>query len=272
MDETPTITSVVKQKQIHGGSWRKDMGKLDGKIALVTGASKGIGAGVALSLATEGAAVAVNYASDRSGADRVVEKIRTAGGKAIAIQGSVTSSVEIGRFFDETEKQLGAVDILVNNAGVFAYLPLQDVNEGEFRRQFDTNVLGLLLTSKRAVQKFGEKGGSIINIGSVASTLTPPASSIYAATKSAVDGITRVLAKELGARNIRVNSINPGVVDTEGARAMDTYEEVATAIKVTTPLGRTGMPEDIGLIAAFLASDEARWLTGEIIFGSGGLR
>ncbi len=175
------------------------MGKLNGKIALVTGASKGIGAGVALSLAKEGAAVAVNYASDRVGAERVVEGIRTAGGKAIAIQGSVTSSVEIGRFFDETEKQFGAVDVLVNNAGVFAYLPLQDVNEGEFRRQFDTNVLGLLVTSKRAAQKFGEKGGSIINIGSVASTLTPPASSIYAATKSAVDSITRVLAKELGA-------------------------------------------------------------------------
>jgi 3-oxoacyl-[acyl-carrier protein] reductase len=248
------------------------MGKLSGKIALVTGASKGIGAGIALSLAQEGASVAVNYASDRAGAERVVEKIRTAGGKAIAIQGSVTSSVEIDRFFDETEKQLGAVDVLVNNAGVFAYLPLQDVNEGEFRRQFDTNVLGLLLTSKRAAQKICEKGGCIINIGSVASTLTPPASSIYAATKSAVDGITRVLAKELGARNIRVNSINPGVVDTEGARAMDTYEQVATAIKAITPLGRTGMPEDIGLIAAFLASDEARWLTGEIIFGSGGLR
>jgi 3-oxoacyl-[acyl-carrier protein] reductase len=250
----------------------KNMGKLNGKIALVTGASKGIGAGIALSLAQEGAAVAVNYASDRAGAERVVEKIRTAGGNAIAIQGSVTSSVEINRFFDETERQLGAVDVLVNNAGVFAYLPLQDVNEAEFRRQFDTNVLGLLLTSKRAAQKFGEKGGSIINIGSVASTLTPPASSIYAATKSAVDGITRVLAKELGARNIRVNSINPGVIDTEGARAMDTYEQVATAIRAITPLGRTGMPEDIGLIAAFLASDEARWLTGEIIFGSGGLR
>jgi 3-oxoacyl-[acyl-carrier protein] reductase len=272
MDETPTITSVLKQRQIYNGSRREDMGKLNGKIALVTGASKGIGAGVALSLAKEEAAVAVNYASDRAGAERVVEKITTAGGKAIAIQGSVTSSVEIDRFFDETEKQLGAVDVLVNNAGVFAYLPLQDVNEGEFRRQFDTNVLGLLLTSKRAAREFGEKGGSIINIGSVASTLTPPASSIYAATKSAVDGITRVLAKELGARNIRVNSINPGVIDTEGARAMDTYEQVATAIKAITPLGRTGMPEDIGLIAAFLASDEARWLTGEIIFGSGGHR
>jgi 3-oxoacyl-[acyl-carrier protein] reductase len=209
MDEPPTITSVLKPNRFTTDQGEK-MGKLNGKIALVTGASKGIGAGVALSLAKEGAAVAVNYASDRAGAERVVEKIRTAGGKAIAIQGSVSSSVEIDRFFDETEKQLGPVDVLVNNAGVFAWLPLQDVNEGEFRRQFDTNVLGLLLTSKRAAQKFGEKGGSIINIGSVASTLTPPTSSIYAATKSAVDGITRVLAKELGARNIRVNSINPG--------------------------------------------------------------
>ena len=248
------------------------MGKLDGKIALVTGASKGIGAGIALSLANEGAAVAVNYHSDRAGADRVVEKIKAAGGKAIIVQGSVTSAEEIDRFFNETEKQLGKVDILVNNAGVFVWMPLQDVNEKEFHRQFDTNVLGLLLTSKRAAKQFSEKGGSIINIGSVASTLTPPASSIYAATKSAVDGITRVLAKELGPRNIRVNSINPGVIDTEGARAMDAYEQVANAMKTLTPLGRTGMPEDIGLIAAFLASDEARWLTGEIILGSGGLR
>ena len=248
------------------------MGKLDGKIALVTGASKGIGAGVALSLAKEGAAVAVNYASDRKGADRVVEKIKAVGGKAIAVQGSVTSSEEIDRFFNEAEKHLGNVDVLVNNAGVFAYLPLHAVNEKEFHRQFDTNVLGLLLASKRAAKQFGGKGGCIINIGSVASTLTPPESSIYAATKGAVDSITRALAKELGPRNIRMNSINPGVTDTEGARAMDAYDQIANAMKAMTPLGRTGMPEDIGLIAAFLASDEARWLTGEIIFGSGGLR
>src|SRR6266566_1185412 len=217
------------------------MGKLDGKIALITGASKGIGAGVALSLAKEGAAVAVNYASDREGAGRVVDKIKATGGKAIAVQGSVTSSEEIDRFFNQTEKQLGNVDVLVNNAGVFAYLPLQEVNEKEFHRQFDTNVLGLLLTSKRAAKQFGDKGGTIINIGSVASRLTPPASSIYSATKSAVDGITRVLARELGPRNIRVNSINPGVVDTEGARAMAEYEDVASAIRALTPLGRTGL-------------------------------
>jgi 3-oxoacyl-[acyl-carrier protein] reductase len=249
------------------------MGKLDGKVALVTGASKGIGAGIALSLANEGAAVAVNYHSDRAGADRVVENIKAAGGKAIAVQGNVTSSDEIDRFFNETEKQLGKVDVLVNNAGVYSdHLPLQDINEKEFHRQFDTNVLGLLLTSKRAVKGFGEQGGCVINIGSVVSTLTPPATSIYAATKSAVDGITRVLAKELGPRNIRVNSINPGVVDTEGARALRSYDQVASAIRALTPLGRTGMPEDIGLIATFLASDEARWLTGEIIVGSGGLR
>src|ERR1700731_3939925 len=201
------------------------MRKLDGKIALVTGASKGIGAGIALSLAKEGAAVAVNYASDRAGAGRVVEKIKSAGGKAIAVQGNVTSSVEIERFFSETEKQLGNVDVLVNNAGFFAYLPLQDVNEKEFHRQFDTNVLGLLLTSKRAANQFSQKGGCIINIGSVASTLTPPESSIYAATKGAVDSITRVLAKELGPRNVRVNSINPAVIDTEGARPMHADDE-----------------------------------------------
>jgi 3-oxoacyl-[acyl-carrier protein] reductase len=267
--ECSTETRETKSEKTN---MKNPMGKLDGKIALVTGASKGIGAGVALSLAKEGAAVAVNYASDRKGADRVVEKIKAAGGKAIAVQGNVTSSEEINRFFSETEKQLGNVDVLVNSAGVFAYLPLQDVNEKEFHRQFNTNVLGLLLTSKRAAKQFGEKGGCIINIGSVASTLTPPASSIYAATKGAVDSITRVLAKELGPQNIRVNSINPGVTDTEGARTMETYEQVANAMKALTPLGRTGMPEDIGLIAAFLASDEARWLTGEIIFGSGGLR
>src|SRR6202171_956172 len=203
------------------------MGKLGGKIALVTGASQGI----------------------------------------------VASSEEIDRFFNETEKQLGNVGVLVNNAGVYSdHLPLQDISEKEFHRQFDTNVLGLLLTSKRAVRGFGEKGGCIINIGSVVSALTPPATSIYAATKSAVDGITRVLAKELGPHNIRVNSINPGVVDTEGARALDSYDQVANAIKALTPLGRTGMPEDIGLIAAFLASDESRWLTGEILFAGGGLR
>src|ERR1700675_1619131 len=165
------------------------MGKLDGKIALVTGASKGIGAGIALSLAKEGAAVAVNYNSDREGTDRVVGKIKAAGGKAIAVQGSVTSSEEIDRFFSETEKQLGNVDVLVNNAGVFAYLPLQDVNEEEFHRQFDTNVLGLLLTSKRAAMQFGERGGCIINIGSVGRTLTPPPSAIYPTTKSAGGGI-----------------------------------------------------------------------------------
>src|SRR6202158_164692 len=248
------------------------MRKLNGKIALVTGASKGIGAGIALSLAKEGAAVAVNYASDRKGADRVVERIKAGGGKAIAVQGSVNSSEEICRFFSETKKQFGNVDVLVNNAGVFAYLPLQDVNEKEFHRQFDTNVLGLLLTSKRAVKQFGDKGGCIINIGSVASTFTPPSSAVFGATKREGGAITRVLAKELAPQNIRVNSINPGVIDTEGARAMDSYEEVANAIKGLTPLGRTGVPEDIGLIAAFLASDEARWLTGEIIFGSGGLR
>jgi 3-oxoacyl-[acyl-carrier protein] reductase len=249
------------------------MGKLDGKIALVTGASKGIGAGIALSLANEGAAVAVNYHSDRAGADRVVGKIKAAGGRAITVQGSVAFSEEIDRFFNETEKQLGNVGVLVNNAGVYSdHLPLQDISEKEFHRQFDTNVLGLLLTSKRAVRGFGEKGGCIINIGSVVSALTPPATSIYAATKSAVDGITRVLAKELGPHNIRVNSINPGVVDTEGARALDSYDQVANAIKALTPLGRIGMPEDIGLIAAFLASDESRWLTGEIIFAGGGLR
>src|ERR1700680_4484962 len=221
------------------------MGKLGGKVALVTGASKGIGAGIALSLANEGAAVAVNYHSDRAGADRVVEKIKVSGGKAITVQGSGTSSEEIDRFFNETEKQLGNVDVLVNNAGVFAYLPLQNVNETEFHRQFDTNVLGLLLTCKRAPKQFGKNGGCVINIGSVASTLTPPASSIYAATKSAVTAITRVLAKELGPRNIRVNSINPRVVDTEGARAMESYEQVANAVKAQTPLGRTGVPEDI---------------------------
>ena len=250
------------------------MRKLDGKIALVTGASKGIGVGIALSLANEGAAVAVNYHSDRAGADRVVENIKVAGGKAITVQGSVTSSEEIDRFFNETEKQLGNVNVLVNNAGVYSdHLPLQDISEKEFHRQFDTNVLGLLLTSKRAVKGFGDKGGCVINIGSVVSTLTPPATSIYAATKSAVDGITRVLAKELGPRQIRVNSINVGGTETEGAHALGVMgSDFQKHLVAQTPLGRFGRPADIAPIAVFLASDASHWLTGEILIASGGMR
>ena len=249
------------------------MGKLQGKVAVVTGASKGIGAGIAKSLAAEGAAVVVNYASSKEGADRVVNEITGKGGKAIAVQGSVAKAADIERIFAETKKAFGKLDILVNNAGVYEFSPIEEVTEEKFYRQFDTNVLGLLLTTKEAVKHFNGDGGSIINIGSVVSQITPPASSIYTATKGAVDAITRVLAKELGAKKIRVNSINPGMVETEGVHAAgiigSDFEKQHVA---QVPLGRIGQPEDIASIAVFLASADSGWLTGELLLSSGGLR
>jgi len=246
--------------------------KLSGKVAIVTGASKGIGAGIAKSLAAEGAAVVVNYSSSKAGADRVVAQITAKGGKAVAVQGDVGKAEDVKRLFENTKDTFGSLDILVNNAGVYRFEPPQQVTEDEFHREFNTNVLGTILSTREAIKYFGPDGGSVINISSVASTLTPPQSVVYSATKSALDGVTRVLAKELGSRNIRVNSINPGGVETEGTHSSGIVgSDFANQMIARTPLGRFGQPEDIAPIAVFLASPESSWLTGEIITASGGL-
>lgn len=249
------------------------MKKLINKVAVVTGASKGIGAGIAKSLAAAGASVVVNYASSKAGADQVVADITAAGGKAIAVQGNVSNIEEITSLFAETVKEFGPVDILVNNAGVYQFGGIEEITAEDFHKQFDTNVLGLLLTTQGAVKNFNTAGGSIINIGSVVTAITPVGSSIYTATKGAVDAITHVLAKELGSKNIRVNSINPGMVETEGTHTAgligsDMHHEAVR----TTPLGRIGQPDDIADISVFLASDDSRWLTGEILLAGGGVR
>jgi len=249
------------------------MGRLKGKAAIVTGASKGIGAGIAKAFGAEGASVVVNYASSREGADRVVAEITAEGGRAIAVQGDVSKAADVKRLFEETKTAFGAVDVLVNNAGVYQFHPIEEVTESEFHRIFDTNVLGVLLASREAVGHFGTNGGTIINISSVASTTTPPTTAIYSATKGAVDAITLVLAKELGPRNIRVNSINPGGVETEGVHTAGILEtDFAAEIVKQTPLGRFGQPADIAPVAVFLASSDSAWLTGERITASGGLR
>lgn len=249
------------------------MGKLANKVAIVTGASKGIGAGIAKALAAEGASVVVNYASSKDGADRVVKEIAGNGGKAVAVQGDVARAADVERIFTETKKAFGKVDVLVNNAGVYQFQPLEDVTEQEFHRIFNTNVLGLILATREAAKYFNGNGGSVINIGSVVSRITPPSSVVYTATKGAVDAVTGVLARELGPRKIRVNSINPGLVRTEGTQSQgiaDSDFEKQTVAQ--TPLGRAGEPEDIAPIAVFLASDDSRWVTGETLLGSGGLR
>ncbi|MGN6181969.1 MAG: glucose 1-dehydrogenase [Mucilaginibacter sp.] len=249
------------------------MKKLENKVAVVTGASKGIGAGIAKDLAAAGAAVVVNYSSAKAGAEKVVEDIVKNGGRAVAIQANVADSADVERLFAEAAKTFGGVDVLVNNAGVYKFSPIDEVSEDEFHRQFNTNVLGLLLASKAAVKQFGDKGGSIINIGSVVTAITPPGSSIYTATKGAVDSITHVLSKELGPRNIRVNSINPGMVETEGAHAAGIIgSDLHKETEKTAPLGRIGQPEDIAPLAVFLASDDSRWLTGETLLAGGGVR
>ncbi len=249
------------------------MSKLEGKVAIVTGASKGIGAAIAKHLAAEGAAIAVNYASSKEGADRVVAEITRNGGKAIAVQANVAKQADIDRLFSETMKAFGRLDILVNNAGIYEFSPLEDVTEEHFHKQFDLNVLGLVLASQSAVRHFDHAGGSIINISSIVSTLTPPNASVYSATKAAVDAMTRSLAKELGPRNIRVNSINPGMVDTEGFNAAGFAEsDLRKQVEAQTPLGRIGQPQDIAPTAVFLASSEAAWITGETLLIAGGLR
>jgi 3-oxoacyl-[acyl-carrier protein] reductase len=249
------------------------MSKLAGKVAVVTGASKGIGAGIAKGLAAEGAAVVVNYASSREGADRVVADITSQGGKAIAVQGDVSKAADVQRIFAETRQAYGKLDVLVNNAGVYDFAPLEAINEQDFHRMFNTNVLGLLLATQEATKHFSPEGGSIINIGSNASSITPPTTAIYTATKGAVDAVTHVLAKELGPKKIRVNSINPGMVETEGVHSAGFIgSDLQKTFEAQTPLGRIGQPRDIAPIAVFLASNDSGWLTGETLLASGGLR
>ena len=247
--------------------------KLAGKVAVVTGASKGIGASIAKHLAAEGAAVVVNYASSKDGADQVVGDITRNGGKAIAVKADVAKKADIGHLFAESKKAFGQLDILVDNAGIYEFSPLENVTEDHFHKQFNLNVLGLLLTTQEAVKHFGPGGGSVINISSSASTLTPPNTSVYSATKGAVDAITRTLAKELGPRQIRVNAINPGMVETEGVRAAGLHEsDFRKQIESQTPLGRIGQVQDIAPTAVFLASTDSAWLTGETFLITGGLR
>jgi 3-oxoacyl-[acyl-carrier protein] reductase len=247
--------------------------KLDGKVAVVTGASKGIGAGIAKDFAAEGASVVVNYASAKQDADRVVDEISKRGGKAITIQGNVTKKSEVERLFAEAEKAFGKIDILVNNAGVYEWVALEAVTEQQFHRMFDTNVLGMLLVTQEGLKHFKSEGGSIINIGSLASSLTPPTAVVYNATKGAVDAITRTLAKELGPRKIRVNSINPGMVVTEGAVAGGFTEgDIRKMLETQTPLGRIGQTEDIAPAAVFFASPDSAWISGETLLIAGGLR
>jgi 3-oxoacyl-[acyl-carrier protein] reductase len=247
--------------------------KLTGKVAVVTGASKGIGADIAKQFAAEGAAVVVNYASDKQGADRVVDDITKRGGKAVAVQANVAKRSEVERLFAAAEKAFGKTDVLVNNAGVYEFMPLEEVTEQQFHRMFDTNVLGILLVTQEGLKHFNANGGSIINISSLASSLTPPTGVIYNATKAAVDAITRTLAKELGPRKIRVNSINPGMVVTEGVLAGGYTEgDMRKTFESLTPLGRIGETEDIAPAAVFFASDGSAWITGETLVIAGGLR
>jgi 3-oxoacyl-[acyl-carrier protein] reductase len=247
--------------------------KLDGKVAVVTGASKGIGAGIAKHLAAEGSAVVVNYASSKQDADRVVDEIAKRGGRAIAVQADVAKKAEIERLFAETRKAFGKLDILVNNAGIYEFAPLEEITEEHFHKHFDINVLGLLLTSQAALKHFGPEGGSIINISSGASTSAPPGASVYSATKAAVDTITKSLAKELGPRKIRVNAINPGMVETEGVRAAGFIEsDFQKSFESQSALGRIGKPDDIAPAAVFLASSDAGWITGETLLIAGGYR
>jgi 3-oxoacyl-[acyl-carrier protein] reductase len=249
------------------------MPKLANKIALVTGASKGIGAAIAKALAAEGAAVVVNYASSKAGADKVVDAIRSAGGEAIAVQADLAEAEDVTRLFAETQKAFGRLDVLVNNAGVYQFGPLEGVTEAEIHRQFNINVVGLLLATQQAVKLFPDSGGNVINVSSVISTNLPPTSAVYSATKAAVDAITRVLAKELGPKRIRVNAINPGGVETEGFHAAGIKDsDFERQMIAGTPLGRLGQPDDVARVATFLASDDSAWVTGELIVVAGGYR
>ncbi len=247
--------------------------KLAGRVAIVTGSSKGIGASIAKHLAAAGASVVVNYSSSKTDGDKVVAEITKAGGKAVAIHANLSKPADIERLFDEAKKAFGKIDILVNNAGIFEFLPIEHVTTEHFHRQFDLNVLGLILASQQAVKHFDTSGGSIINISSVVATLAPPNGSVYSATKAAVNAVTRSLAQELGPRKIRVNSVNPGMVETEGFHSAGIAEsDFRKEVEKTTPLRRIGQPSDIAPAVVFLASDDAAWLTGESLYISGGMR
>jgi len=248
------------------------MSKLSGKVAVVTGASKGIGAAIAKALAHEGASVVVNYASSKDGADKVVEEINSNGGKAVAVGGDVTRQADANSIIDAAIKNYGKLDIVVNNSGVYEFAPVEEITEEQFHRMFNVNVLGLLLITQAAIKHLGE-GSSIINIGSGVTRVTPPNSAVYTGTKGAVDAITGVFSREFGAKKIRVNSINPGMVETEGTHTAGFIgSEFQTALVGQTPLGRIGQPDDIANVAVFLASDDSAWLTGEQLLATGGLR
>jgi 3-oxoacyl-[acyl-carrier protein] reductase len=248
------------------------MGKLTNQVAVVTGASKGIGAAIAKAFAAEDASVVVNYASSKEGAERVVKEIAAKGGKAIAVQGDVSKQADVTRLFAETKKAYGKLNVLVNNAGVYDLQPLEGVTEEHFHKHFNLNVLGLLLTTKEAVKLIGPEGGSIINVGSGVSSITPPNSAVYTATKGAVDAITGVLAKELGPRKIRVNSLNPGMIETEGVHSAGFIEsDFRKWVESQSPLGRIGQTDDISPTAVYLASNDSKYLTGEILRVTGGI-
>ena len=244
--------------------------KLSGKVALITGASKGIGAAIATHLAAEGASVVINYSSSKEGAAKVVAEITGKGGKAVAIQGNVSKADDIKHLLAETKKAFGQLDILVNNAGIYEHESIGQITEESFHRQFNLNVLGLILTTQEALKYFGPDGGSVINVSSVVSTLSPPNAAVYNATKSAVDGITRTFAKELGAKKIRVNSVNPGLVETEGLHSTG-FIEMKDHVVAQTPLGRIGQPQDIAPAVVFLASSDSSWMTGETFYVTGGI-
>jgi 3-oxoacyl-[acyl-carrier protein] reductase len=248
---------------------------LQSKVALVTGASKGIGAGIAKELAAAGAAVVVNYARDQTGAEAVVNAIVAAGGRATTLQADVANSAEVARLFARTKEAFGSLDILVNNAGVYQALPVAELTEDEFHREINTNLLGPLLVVRESLSYFGPNGGSIVNIGSAASHMRPPGYAIYAASKAGLDAVTGVLAKELASRGIRVNSVNPGATLSEGTKEAGLYgvgSDLEKQLVAMTPLGRVGRPSDIAKVVAFLASEDSGWLTGEVILASGGLR
>jgi len=247
--------------------------KLEGKVAVVTGASKGIGAAIAKQLAADGASVVINYASSKAGADKVVAEITAQGGKAVAVQGDVAKKADIDRLFNETKQAFGRLDILVNNAGIYEFAPLEQITEEHFHKQFNLNVLGLILTTQEALKHFGDIGGNVINLSSLVSTLAPANAAVYSATKSAVDAITASFAKELGARKIRVNAVRPGLVETEGTNTAGFTEgDFHDQYVKNAPLGRIGRPQDIATAVAFLASDDSAWVTGETLLVSGGHR